>query len=52
VEDQTDQLAVYPYEAIGEDGCARLRELVRPLVKALVEADLGFPQLLAARYRA
>lgn len=52
VEDQTDQLAVYPYEAIGEDGCARLRELVRPLVKALVEADLGFPQLLATRYRA
>jgi hypothetical protein len=52
VEDRTDQLAVHPYQAIGEDGCARLRELVRPLVKAVVGADLGFPELLAARYRA
>jgi hypothetical protein len=52
VEDRTDELAVYGYQAIGEDGCARLRELVRPLVKAVVEADLGFPALLAARYQA
>ena len=51
VEDRTDELAVYPNQAIGEDGCARLRDLVRPLVKAVVEADLGFPELLAARYR-
>lgn len=51
VEDRTDQLAVRPYEAIGEDGCARLCELVRPLVKSVVAADLGFPSLLAARYR-
>ena len=51
VEDRTDELAVYGYQAIGEDGCARLRELTRPLVKAVVEADLGFPALLAARYR-
>jgi len=51
VEDRTDELAVYPYQAIGEDGCARLRDLVRPMVKAVVEADLGFPELLAARYR-
>jgi hypothetical protein len=52
VEDRTDQLAVHPYQAIGEDGCARLRELVRPLVKSIVEANLGFPKLLATRYRA
>ncbi len=52
VEDRTDQLAVHPYEAVGEDGCALLQELFRPLVKAIVEADLGFPELLAARYRA
>jgi hypothetical protein len=51
VEDRTDELAVYGYQAIGEDGCARLRDLVRPLVKAVVAADLGFPALLAARYR-
>jgi hypothetical protein len=51
VEDRTDELAVYPYQAIGEDGCDRLRELARPLVKAITEADLGFPSLLAARYR-
>ena len=52
VEDRTDELAVYPYEAIGEDGCARFRQVVRPLVKALIAADLGFPRLLAARYSA
>lgn len=52
VEDRTDELAIYPYQAIGEDGCARLRELARPLVKAVVTADLGFPALLASRYRA
>jgi hypothetical protein len=51
VEDRTNQLAVHPYQAIGEDGCVRLQELARPLVKAIVEADLGFPALLAARYR-
>jgi hypothetical protein len=51
VEDRTDQLAVHPYEALGEEGCVLLQELARPLVKAVVEAALGFPQLLAARYR-
>ena len=50
IEDRTDELAVYPYEAIGEDGCARLRELTRPLSAAVMAADLGFPSLLAARY--
>jgi hypothetical protein len=50
IEDRTDQLAVYPYEAIGEDGCARLRDLAAPLRTRVVEADLGFPAHLAARY--
>ena len=39
-----------PYEAIGEDGCARLRELTGPLSKAVMAADLGFPAPLTARY--
>ena len=50
IEDRTDQLAVRPYEAIGEDGCVRLRELTIPLSAAVMAADLGFPQALAAQY--
>jgi hypothetical protein len=50
IEDRTDQLAVYPYETIGEDGCARLRELTTPLSAAVMAADLGFPPALAAQY--
>jgi len=50
IEDRTDQLAVRPYEAIGEDGCARLRELTIPLSAGVVAADLGFPQALAPQY--
>ena len=50
IENRTDQLAVYPYEAIGEDGCARLRELAAPLSAAVMAADLGFPAVLTARY--
>lgn len=42
VEDRTDQLALAPYEAIGEDGCARLRELVRPMSRAVVDGG-GLP---------
>ncbi len=30
IEDQTDVLAAAPYVALGEDGCAELRTLVRP----------------------
>ena len=37
VEDRTDVLALAPWERLGEDGSARLRELVRPLSKAVVE---------------
>jgi hypothetical protein len=52
IEDRTDDLAVYPYEAIGADGCDRLVELARPLSAAVMAADLGFPPVLAARYGA
>jgi hypothetical protein len=50
IEDRTDELSVYAYEAIGEDGCARLRELAGPLSAAIVNADLAYPAALAARY--
>ena len=36
VEDRTDVLALPAWQALGEDGCARLRELVRPLSTAIV----------------
>jgi hypothetical protein len=38
VEDETDVLAVFPYESIGEDGCAELRTLARPFSRAVVAA--------------
>jgi hypothetical protein len=38
IEQQTDVLALGPWEAIGEDGAARLRDLVRPLSIAITEA--------------
>ncbi len=41
VEDQTDVGATVAYEAIGEDGCDRLRMLCRPMSKAIVESG-GF----------
>jgi hypothetical protein len=50
IEDGTDELAVYPYEAIGADGCGRLRELTAPLSAAVMAADLGFPVALTRRY--
>lgn len=37
VEDRTDVLALPPWQHLGEAGCARLRELVRPLSKAVVD---------------
>ncbi len=49
IEDRTDQLALYPYEAIGADGCARLTELTAPLSAAIMSAGLGFPAALIAR---
>lgn len=38
VEDRTDRLAVAPYRALGEDGCAQLRRLARPLSRAIIDA--------------
>ncbi len=43
VEDRTDALAAPAYAVLGEDGCARLRELCRPWSRAIVESGgLGF----------
>lgn len=36
VEDRTDELALAPWQHLGGPGCARLRELVRSLSKAVV----------------
>jgi hypothetical protein len=38
IERRTDELAAAPYEVIGPDGCARLRELVRPVSRAMTAA--------------
>ncbi|MCU1483302.1 MAG: hypothetical protein JWN67_48 [Actinomycetia bacterium] len=40
VEDRTDASAVVAYEPLGEDGCARLRGLARPLSQAVMAAGL------------
>jgi len=50
IEIRTDELAVFAYQAIGEDGCTRLRELTAPLSAAVMAADLGFPAALTTRY--
>jgi hypothetical protein len=43
VEDRTDEWALVAYEALGDDGCERLRTLARPLSKAVVaNGGLGF----------
>lgn len=36
LEDRTDAASVRPYSALGEEGCARLRELARPFSQAVV----------------
>ena len=38
IEVQTDELGLAPWAVLGEDGCARVRELVRPLSKAVADA--------------
>jgi Helix-turn-helix family len=38
IEQRTDELAAAPYDAIGADGCARLRELARPVSAAMASA--------------
>lgn len=40
VEDRTDALSTAAYEALGEDGCDRLRQLARPFSKAIVSSGL------------
>ena len=43
VEDTTDRLAVHAYSALGEDACAELRTLARPLSQAVVTSGtFGF----------
>ena len=50
VEDQTDARALPAYEALGEDGCERVRTLARPFARAVIDAGLLTPDL--ARLRA
>jgi len=40
VEDRTDQLSLAPYRALGDDGCNELRELTRPLSRAIVDGGM------------
>ncbi|HVX19430.1 MAG TPA: hypothetical protein VHA73_15505 [Acidimicrobiales bacterium] len=40
VEDATDRAAIPAYDVLGDDGCIRLRDLARPLARAVV--DRGF----------
>ncbi len=49
VEDQTDARALPAYEALGEDGCARVRALARPFAKAAIDAGLLTPDLARLR---
>lgn len=41
VEDRTDELALPVWEPLGETGCARLRELVRPWSRVISDTALG-----------
>ena len=43
IEELTDELAMRPWNAIGEDACDRLRALVRPWSRAISESDAEFP---------
>jgi hypothetical protein len=47
VEDRTDELATAPWAALGDEACARLRDLVRPLSRAIVDAGT-FPMRTSA----
>ncbi|MDZ7677684.1 MAG: hypothetical protein U5K29_03930 [Acidimicrobiales bacterium] len=38
LEDRTDELAMAPWRHLGEQGCDRLRSLVRPFSKAIVDS--------------
>ena len=41
IEQRTDDSSVAPYEALGEDGCERLRALARPFSRTVSEAAFG-----------
>lgn len=43
VEDRTDELAMAPWERLGDERCRRLRHLVRPWSKALAAAFTQWP---------
>jgi hypothetical protein len=43
VEERTDALALAAYVPLGDDGCQRLREIGRPLSRAVVDAGLLNP---------
>jgi hypothetical protein len=38
VEDRTDERTMVAWEGIGEDGCRRLREIVRPFSRAIAQS--------------
>lgn len=42
IEAKTDELALQMWQRLGDDGCARLRELVMPLVTAVIDNG-GYP---------
>ena len=43
IERMTDELSVAPYAALGEERCGRVRELARPLSRAIVDSGMiGF----------
>ena len=42
VEARTDELALVCWDRLGEDACTRLRQLVRPFSRAIVEQGLPF----------
>lgn len=43
IEDATDAASVAAYEPLGDDGCARLRALARPVSRAVIDAGLLTP---------
>jgi hypothetical protein len=40
IEDLTDRASAFPYAAIGDEGCDRLRELARPLSRQIISGGL------------
>ena len=44
IEDRTDEAALAPWAALGDDGCARLLEAARPLARAVVKSGVFGPR--------